>query len=44
MVKEQPVKWFPDSAARFIELLRDYDWNTAVKILKRDKESRQVST
>lgn len=41
---EQPVKWFTNSAARFIELLKVNSWNTAVRILKAEKEERERKT
>ena len=37
-MKEQPVNWFPDSAARLIELLKVNSWNTAVRLLRAEKE------
>lgn len=33
-MNEQPVKWFRDSAARFIELLKDHSWNESVRLLR----------
>ena len=35
-MQELTVKWFPDSAARFIELLKTNDWNTAARQLMKD--------
>ncbi len=37
-MQELTVKWYPNSAARFLELLRDLDWNSAVRILKAEKD------
>ncbi len=42
-MKEQPVKWFPNSAQRFIELLKHHTWNTAVKLLKRELAKEKKS-
>lgn len=37
------IRWYPDTAARFIELLRDHTWNDSVRMLKiellKDKRS-----
>jgi hypothetical protein len=33
------VHWYRNSAARFIELLKVYDWNGSVRILKAEIEA-----
>ena len=38
-MNEQPVNWFPDSAARFIELLQHHTWNESVTLLKAEKSN-----
>lgn len=35
-MNEQSIKWFPDSAAMLIELLKTHTWNSAVRQLKRE--------
>lgn len=42
-MKELKIRWFPDSALRFLELLRDLDWNSAVRVLRVEKEERENS-
>ena len=34
----EPIKWFPDASARFIELLKVNSWNESVRLLKREIE------
>ena len=36
--KEQPIKWFPNSADRFIQLLKTLSWNDAVRQLRAEIE------
>lgn len=35
--------YYPDSAARLIELLKVHSWNTAVRILKAEKDVKFCS-
>ena len=41
--KTSQIDWFPDSAARFIELLKVNSWNTAVRKLKAEKSPVSIT-
>ncbi len=43
-MKEMPVKWYINTADRFLSLLRDHTWNQAVTLLKAEKEEREGKT
>ncbi len=44
MLKEQPVRWYPDTASRFLELLRDLSWNAAVRALRAEMKEGERKT
>ncbi len=37
-MEDLKIRWFPDAASRFIELLQQHSWNQAVTLLRAEKE------
>ena len=36
-MKDLKVKWYRNPAARFIQLLKTHDWNSAVRMSKKEQ-------